>query len=405
MKRVSIVSDSDIYHSHGVNYVTNTFLQGKDILQNRNYELYRFYDPSKYLECDKIESLPQFANKDKERNVLNKAKKSSIKEGLKSFINNVLFLELIKYYFVIYRRAKKTVKFFIENDNNQSDIVIFQGYLSAYIAYRYYSKKIRFKSVCIMHTGCHALDQMPYSYPAIAKCRHAMEKLNNMVKYSLKSVNHLVILSQLAKQSFDYIDESKKTIIYNGILEKDAYPRKQVNDGKVKLICVASLQERKGQHLLIEALSKLPKVYKEKITLNLVGSGNLEYYKALAKKYKVSENVEFFGNRSDIPELLSLNDIFILASFGEGLPISIIEAMREGLYIMTTAVGGCPDMINTEMGTIIPLDPDGIAGKIIEVIDSEEYIHCSLESIARYEQMFTLPVMINKYADLFDKIS
>lgn len=401
MIKISIVSDADIFQTQGVNYVTNTFLLGKDILKERNFELYRLYDPSKFVDCNTTECLPQFCEK---KVVPSNNKTSLFKKFVKRITTNILPLELIKYFLITYKRSKRALDFFFDNDNGISDIVIFQGYLSAYMAFRYHAKEIYFKSICIMHTGCDALDQMPYSYPAIAKSKYVMEKMKGMVKKSLDSVNHLVVLSKIAKESFDYVPNEKKSIVYNGIQEKPAIKKVPPLNDKIQFVCVASLQERKGQHLLIESLSKLPNDYLDKIVLNLVGSGDIEYYRGLTVKFNVTDNVVFWGNRSDVPSVLSSMDIFILSSYGEGLPISIIEAMREGLYIMTSAVGGCPDMINEHMGCIIPLEPQGIANKMVEIIDSNIYKNCFEDSVSRFEQFFTRKVMLNRYSDIFDKI-
>src|SRR5260370_38630398 len=82
-----------------------------------------------------------------------------------------------------------------------------------------------------------------------------------------------------------------------------------------------------------------------KARLVLVGEGVLrEQLEEQARKLDLSGQVHFLGLRTDVPEVLGASDIFVLSSDFEGNPLSVMEAMASGLPIVSTAVGGVPDL-------------------------------------------------------------
>ena len=402
MKKVSIISFFDIYQSQGVNHVTSDFLQGQDLLNKRGYELYRLYYPKGYLDAKKYKILPQF-----DSSSCDKCLHKRSRVGIYSLINKILniknpFIEWMKMYYTIYLNAKRVMNNFQRNDNNDTDIVIFQGYPAAYISSKL--DGIVAKKICIMHTGNNPLDYLEYTNYALFNSKYYKRKLLTHIKNATIYVDHLVVLSKAALNSFSWIADNKKTIIYNGIVQSKPIQAQQIHTC-VNFVTVASLQKRKGQDLLINAISLLPDDIKEKVHFNFVGDGpDLKSLKHLVQELNLTEYITFWGNRSDVPRILCEMDIFILASNSEGLPISIIEALRQGLYIMTTNVGGCPDMIDYKSGMIIPNSIEGIKRSIIKVLESGDYLHCSQHCIQRFNALFSLNAMMNNYANLFDSL-
>lgn len=92
-----------------------------------------------------------------------------------------------------------------------------------------------------------------------------------------------------------------------------------------------------------------------KITLTFIGDGpNLLKAKRVARELQLLDKVEFLGARENVAELLPQYDLFILFSNWEGFPISIIEAMRAGLPVIASNVGGCNEaVIDGETGCLL----------------------------------------------------
>lgn len=124
-----------------------------------------------------------------------------------------------------------------------------------------------------------------------------------------------------------------------------------------RAIMVARFSSQKDQALLIRALASAPQVQ-----LWLVGEGELlPDARALAEELGLGARVEFLGKRSDVPELLTQCDVFCLSSHYEGFPISILEAMRAGLPVVASDVGGVSEaVVPEETGLLVaPGDLEG----------------------------------------------
>src|SRR5690606_25360259 len=96
-------------------------------------------------------------------------------------------------------------------------------------------------------------------------------------------------------------------------------------------------------------------------------------------------------------DYLSSSDIFVLPSKDEGLPISIIEAMRAGLPVIATSVAGIPEMIDHQKNGLL-IQPT-ITSLVSALTSLNKYDWQMMGKMARrtYEEKFTLHQMIKGY--------
>ncbi|MBS3127873.1 glycosyltransferase [Candidatus Woesearchaeota archaeon] len=139
------------------------------------------------------------------------------------------------------------------------------------------------------------------------------------------------------------LPESKMVVIPNGIdlslfqKKKDLKKkRKELSiTTKYIIICVASFKPQKDHATLLRAFSQL----KGDITLLLVGEGEEKTkMQNLAKDLGCAEKTIFLGKRDDVPELLSLSDIFVLPSLHEGMSNALLEAMASHCAIIASDI-------------------------------------------------------------------
>ena len=140
----------------------------------------------------------------------------------------------------------------------------------------------------------------------------------------------------------------------------------------------------------------------------MVGDGPLlSEAQAYVTSHKLENDVHFLGSRTDVDDILNQNDIFCLISNYEGLPISIIEAMRAEMPIIASDVGGVNELVQDEVnGFLIP------RGNISELVDKLKYILHHKELIKSmgeasrkiYEEEYTADRMNQKILSVYNEV-
>ncbi len=187
-------------------------------------------------------------------------------------------------------------------------------------------------------------------------------------------------------------DEGKHLTIYNGV--PDTALRAKPGEGDPpRFIMVARFVPQKAQGALLRAVAQLDRP----LRLTFVGDGPLRAgLEQEARRLGIQERVEFLGERRDIPELLSQSHVFLLATNWEGFPLSILEAMRAGLPVVSTDAGGVREaIVPGETGFVLPNnDPSTWCACLQSLLDSPA-LRQRLGDAARsrYESLFTLSGM------------
>lgn len=146
-----------------------------------------------------------------------------------------------------------------------------------------------------------------------------------------------------------------------------------IEPDEIVLSYVAELNKNKNQELLINVAEQLIKE-KQKVKLLLIGDGPLEeYYESIIKEKQLQENVILLGKRQDIPQLLSITDIYVASSIREGLPVNIMEAMYMGLPIVATDNRGHRELIKNRENGYISYKEKDMVEKIIRLTDKNIY--------------------------------
>jgi glycosyltransferase involved in cell wall biosynthesis len=143
--------------------------------------------------------------------------------------------------------------------------------------------------------------------------------------------------------------------------------------GLPRIVFLGQLVERKGIHVLVEAMSAL----RGEAELLLVGGnwdapGYAADLRALARRLDVDAGIVFENHRADVGAILSTADVLVLPSFSEARPRTIIEAMMLGIPVVATSVGGVPSLVvDDETGLLVPPgDPVALAGALGRLVRS-----------------------------------
>lgn len=186
--------------------------------------------------------------------------------------------------------------------------------------------------------------------------------------------------------------------VYNGIVDVESVRSALPLSGTEIVLGVACrLDPAKGLDDLIRALAMLDG--KHNVKLRIVGEGgHLKFLQQLAQQLGVGERVLFTGFKSgqDLLDEYSRFDIYVFPSHWEGLPYALLEAMRAGLPIVATDVGGIPEALGDgcEGFLVPPRSPESLKQAICRLIgDPEQAYALGRAARLRYGTMFSLEKM------------
>ena len=196
----------------------------------------------------------------------------------------------------------------------------------------------------------------------------------------------------------------KMTTIWNGI-DSTRFAYHGPADAPVA-ISVARLSPEKDFSTLLRAV-RIVKQQVPDFRLRMVGNGaEREKLESLTQELELTSEVEFLGERSDVPQLLKQAGFFVSSSKTEGISLTVLEAMAVGLPVVTTAVGGNPEIVEEgATGHLVPSEnPEALAAAIIAMCQKRhEWPAMGRTARDRIEEHFEIRKMIRGYEAEYEK--
>ncbi len=192
-----------------------------------------------------------------------------------------------------------------------------------------------------------------------------------------KAKKIVVLAEKVAKQLIEMGIDKNKIVLMSTMFDGALFDgiKKKSDDNKITLLFLSRFAAGKGLMELLDAFNNVRTLHPG-VSLHLVGNGS----EKLAVEKKISalnleENVTLPGyiyGKEKAQELVNA-DIFILPSYSEGCPVSLLEAMAAGLPIIATDVGGIPDIITDgENGVLLTSHtPDAIEKGINKMLENK----------------------------------
>lgn len=193
------------------------------------------------------------------------------------------------------------------------------------------------------------------------------------VRYVLGLNERVIVLSDYWRNFFQAIMPAEKiAVVENGISLKGYHYDK--SGPEVNILFMGRLGERKGVYDLLEASTRLAETHSG-FQVYLAGDGEVEKVAALVKQKNLEQYIHVLGWVGEEERAIYLKnaDLMVLPSYNEGFPMAILEAMNYGSAVISTRVGGIPEMIDEGVNGFViePGDIDGLTGRMQELIEQQ----------------------------------
>jgi glycosyltransferase involved in cell wall biosynthesis len=178
--------------------------------------------------------------------------------------------------------------------------------------------------------------------------------------------------------------------------------------GEIVVGMVSRLVREKGGEVLLRAIAEVAEEFAT-VRLIFVGEGpERDFLEERATKLGIGPAVVFAGRRSDMPEVYAAFDICVLPSFGEGMPMTVLEAMAAGRAMIATRVGEIPQVITDgENGLLVePKDPGGLRDAIHKLLcDTELRQKLAKNGSSHIHNNFSFERMTQAYLEIYGEVA
>lgn len=202
------------------------------------------------------------------------------------------------------------------------------------------------------------------------------------------------------------ISTKKTKLIRNGINTQVFQPKEKAREDFI-IGHVGRLSPIKNQKLLVDAFSlacKQSESFANKAKLHIVGEGEArESIEESIKNSGVQNAIELAGLRDDMPAVYQEFSVFVMSSIGEGIPMTLLEAMSCGIPPIVTDVGGMPEVVTKQVGIIVPsMNVQAMASAFIQLYQKPSLHHAMAKASRELIQRdFDEEKMVSDYLSLY----
>lgn len=236
-----------------------------------------------------------------------------------------------------------------------------------------------------------------------------------MVKFSIEQSDGVSAVSRFLKEKTltNYNIEKDITVI-NNFIDTDLYKpngtsklREHIAPNNEKIIVhTSNFRPVKRVPETIRILQKVREEIPAKLVL--VGDGpDRSECERLCRELNLCDHTKFLGKQNGLVEILNASDLFLIPSQSESFGLAALEAMSCGLPVVSSSVGGLPELIkHNETGFIAEIgDIDRMSKYVIELFTNKrKYDLFSKASRKRVKEKFDKEIIIPKYEIFYNKI-
>ena len=232
------------------------------------------------------------------------------------------------------------------------------------------------------------------------------------LREKIKGASFICCISQFCRSQLMKVtpveDWPKLEVCLLGVDPTLFRPRPGPVEGEFHIACVGQLVARKGQAILLQAAAKLLRGGR-RLHLEFIGDGvDRRALQELVARESIIPNVTFHGsvNQDRLRGLLGSTSVFVLPSFAEGVPVSLMEAMAMEIPCISTVIAGIPELISCNIdGILVPAsDVDSLAEALEMLMDNPEYrLRLGRAGRLRVIERYNLQANTSRLAEVFQR--
>lgn len=230
-------------------------------------------------------------------------------------------------------------------------------------------------------------------------------KQKKYVRKTLKLADNIIVLSEEWKEYFEtLVDKNKIVILYNAIILPKDFDK---NLDTYDMLFLGRIGDRKGIFDLIDVLKELVLEYPS-LKLYVGGDGEVEKLQKIIKKNNLEKNIKYIGwvSENKKSEYLKKASYYILPSYNEGMPMSVLEGMAYKNVTISTNVGGISKIIKNNYNGIMiePGDKEALKKSLVDLFNnSKKREKLSINARKTIEEKFNADKNIIELIRLYNK--
>ena len=242
--------------------------------------------------------------------------------------------------------------------------------------------------------------------------RNSFEKY--IIRNVLKKVDRIALLSERVKKIVGkFIPKDRLSVLPSSVRISDFLNEKEkleiLSNNRINILFVGGGDPfRKG---LMDVIKSIPLVVEEydNVSFILTGGENVSKVQPECEEMGIIKYVNFWGwiKEEEKIKLYNSVDMLLLPSYNEGLPYVIIEALAAGIPIISTPVGGIPEVVEDgKNGFIIDFgDYNALAKRILYLLQNEEKREIiNINNRTKAKEIYSLKSLVNRIQNVYDEL-
>lgn len=177
---------------------------------------------------------------------------------------------------------------------------------------------------------------------------------NKLFKWHLRKADYIILLAKKWQSLFRELYPEIKTpttILYNAC---ESVPNVHFEEKKDIIIMAAYFNENKAPDLLLKAWREIKDNYPN-WQIYMLGNGEIERFRYMSEEMGLEDSVHFIGYiiGKEKETMFRKASIYCMCSYEEGFPMVVLEAWAHGLCVITTPVGGLPEVLEDGKNAIV----------------------------------------------------